>query len=424
MLRRLPAIMLGAALLVIAFSTGADFLFFILYLGLLVIGGSYVVTRFGLADLEAGYVLDRLHGHVGEVLQATYTVRNVGRLPKLWLEVHNACTLPVPLPGRALALGPRSERAWARRVPLVARGHFRVDPLLIRTGDPFGFFEASATVGGTAGIIVYPRVEALPRWRLPASSLEGSSAAPERTLQATPSVASIRPYAPGDAYNRIHWKSSARQQGLQVKEFELEQTADLWIFLDLDRRVQAGEGEESTLEAGVRVAAALCSHAVLENRAVGIIAAGHRMAMLPADRGARQHQKVMALLAAVGADGSTPLVETLLAGLPRVRRGMTVVIVTPSLERGWLQPLSALRTRGVASVVCLLDRAAFDAHGRRTRGLAAQPLALLADQDRVARAMGNALAEFDVPVYPILPGRKLGELLVGVGAGRQLGVRP
>jgi uncharacterized protein (DUF58 family) len=423
MLRRLPVIVGVAGLLLAAFSTGADYLFFLLYLGLLVAGGSYLVTRFGLSDLEAGYLLDRLQGHVGESLQATYTVRNTGRLPKPWLEVHNPSTLPVALPGRALALGPRSERAWTKRVVLIRRGHFRVDPLLVRTGDPFGLFEASATVGVGAAVVVYPRVEPLPRWRLPASTLDGTSATPERTLQATPLVTSIRPYAPGDAYNRIHWKSSARQRELQVKEFDLEQTADLWIFLDLDRRVQAGEGDESTLEAGVRVAAALSAHALNENRAVGIMAAGHHTALLPADRGARQHQKIMALLAAVGDDGVTPLVETLLVGLPRVRRGMTAVIITPSLQRDWLSTLGALRMRGVASVVCLLDRAAYDAHGRRARGLAAQPADLLAEQDRVARAMHHALAEYDVPLYPIVPGRKLGELLVGFGAMRQAGVR-
>jgi uncharacterized protein (DUF58 family) len=423
MLRRLPAIVGVAALTVAAFSTGADYLFFLLYLGLIVVGGAYLVTRFGLSDLEAGYLLDRLQGQVGESLQATYTVRNTGRLPKPWLEVHNPSTLPMPLPGRALSLGPRSERAWSRKVALVRRGHFRVDPLLVRTGDPFGLFEASATVGASAAVVVYPRVEPLPRWRLPASTLDGSSASPERTQQATPLVTSIRPYAPGDAYNRIHWKSSARQRELQVKEFDLEQTADLWIFLDLDRRVQAGEGDESTLEAGVRVAAALSSHALAENRAVGIIAAGHHTAMLPADRGPRQHQKVMALLAAVADDGISPLVETLIVGLPRVRRGMTAVIVTPSIERDWLPPLGALRMRGVASVVCLLDRAAYDAHGRRSRGLPAQTAELLAEQDRVARAMIHALAEYDVPVYPIVPGRKLGELLVGQGAMRQAGVR-
>ena len=56
------------------------------------------------------------------------------------------------------------------------RGHFRIEPLHIRTGDPFGFFEAAATVGQGVSLIVYPRIEALPMWRLPSASLEGSHA--------------------------------------------------------------------------------------------------------------------------------------------------------------------------------------------------------------------------------------------------------
>jgi len=109
--------------------------------------------------------------------------------------------------------------------------------------------------------------------------------------------------------------------------------------------------------------------------------------------------------------------------LPRVRRGMSAVIVTPSLERDWLAPLGALRMRGVASVVCLLDRAAYDEHDRRANGRAPMPATVLADQARVARALGHALAEFDVPVFGIVPGLRLGELLVTQGAGRQAGVR-
>ena len=415
MLRRLPIVLVFATLLVAAFSTGADFLFFLVYLGIVVVGGAYVVTRFGLSDLEAGYALDRVAGAVGETLRVTYTVRNAGRFPKLWLETYNPSTLPVQLPGRALALGPRAERAWAARVPLAARGHFRVDPLIIRTGDPFGLFEASATVGTGTAVTVYPRVEAVPRWRLPASVLEGTSAMPERAHQTTPLVTSIRPYVAGDAYNRIHWKSSARHAELQVKEFDLQQTADLWIFLDLDRRVQDGAGDESTLEASVRVAAALASHALLENRAVGLTAAGHRVATLPADRGGRQHQKIMSLLAAVGADGSTPLVETLIAGLPRVRRGMTVVVITPSLERDWIRPLGSLRSRGISAAVCLLDRAAYDTHARRKAGRPPVAAEVLEDQERVARASRHALAEYDLPVYAIVPATRLGELLVSRG---------
>src|SRR5918999_1977767 len=355
MFRRLQLGILALALVIAAFATGADFLFFLLYLGLLVIGGAYLVTRFGLADLEAGYAIDRLHAQVGENLSVTYTVRNAGQLPKLWLEVNNPSTLPVALPGRALFLRSRGERSWIARAPLTMRGHYRVDPLHIRTGDPFGFFEASAAVGSGVGITVYPRIEPLPRWRIPATSLEGTHASPERTLQSTPLVTSIRPYVPGDAYNRIHWKSTARQGELQVKEFDLEQTADAWLFLDLDRMVQTGSGEESTIEAGVRAAASIAAQALVENRAVGFTAASHRTAVLPADRGGAQQHKIMAHLSAVRADGPAPFVEVLIQGLPRLRRGMTAVIITPSLARDWGRPLSALRTPGVGCVVVHLD---------------------------------------------------------------------
>jgi uncharacterized protein (DUF58 family) len=415
MIRRLEVLALAIVLLIAAFSTGADFLFFVLYLGVLVVGGAYVLTRFGLSDLEAGYSLDRLQGRVGERLAATYTLRNTSQIPKFWLEAHTPSTLPIALPGRAVALGPRDERSWIARVPLTRRGHYRVDPLVIRTGDPLGLFEASAAVGAGATITVYPRVEALPRWRLPSAAIEGTHSQPERTMQATPLVTSIRPYLPGDAYNRIHWKMSARQQELQVKEFDLEQTADVWLFLDLERSVHTGVGDESTVESAVRIAASIAAKAIVENRAVGMSASGHRVAVLPADRGKRQHQKVMNMLAAVVDDGQIPLAESLVQGLPRLRRGMTAVVVTPSTERDWVRPLAALRARGVAAVVCLLDELAYDELGREESGEDPLPSDEREQRARARRAIRHALAEYDLAVHTIVPDRALGELLVSRG---------
>lgn len=138
MLRRLQLGVLALALVIAALSTGAPFLFFLLYLAIVVVGGAYLLARFGLSDLEAGYVLDRAQAEVGEPLRVTYTLRNLSRLPKLWLEAYNPSTLPVGLPGRALALGPRTEKSWAARVRLTRRGQYRIDPLTLRTADPFG----------------------------------------------------------------------------------------------------------------------------------------------------------------------------------------------------------------------------------------------------------------------------------------------
>jgi uncharacterized protein (DUF58 family) len=415
MLRRLPAIVLAGALLIAALSTGSEPLFFLLYLSIIVVGGSYVLTRFGLVDLEVGYVLDRQHAEVGDTLRATYTVRNTGRLPKPWLEVYGRSTLPVPLPGRALALGPRSERAWMVHVPLTRRGHYRVEPLSIRTGDPFGLFESVAQVGQPATVIVYPRVELLPGWRLPPAALVGSHSNPERTLQTTPHVTSIRPYAPGDAYNRIHWPSSARHGDLQVKEFDLEQTADVWLFLDLESSAQAGSGDESTLEYGVRAAASMAARALSENRSVGMTAGGGGMLILPSDRGARQYQKVMQLLAAVQADGRRPFRDVLVESIGRLRRGMTAIVISPSTDRSWIRPLVALRGRGVKVVLTLLEGEAFDEQHRRMRRLPPLEATELEARRRAQRAMLHEVAEQDLDHVTLGPARPLAEQLVTAG---------
>jgi len=414
-LRRLQLLILAVVLVVAAFSTGEPFLFFLLYLALLIGGGSYVLTRLGLSDLEAGYAVSQLSGHVGDKLRVTYTLRNTGRLPKPWLEVHNPTTLPGGLPGRALAIGGRSERSWLVRMPLSRRGHFRVEPLQIRTGDPFGFFEAAATVGQGVGVVVYPRIEALPMWRLPPASIEGSHASPERTLQTTPLATTVRPWAPGDSMNRIHWRSTARFGEIQVKEFDLEQTADAWLFLDLEHGVQTGSGDESTTEAAVRVAASIADKALAENRAVGITVNAHRTTVLPADRGGRQRLKILQLLAAVEADGRTPLAESLVTTIGRLKRGMTAIVVTASQDPSFIRPLATLRGRGIAAVVVLLDpdafaRAALDA-GTADAPPASRSLQEAEVQRQKARAIRYALAEYELPTYVVGPGRPLAEVL-------------
>ena len=164
--------------------------------------------------------------------------------------------------------------------------------------------------------------------------------------------------------NRIHWKTTARHGEIQVKEFDLEQTADAWIILDLQRGIQTGRGDDSTVETAIRAAASIADRALQENRALGMTVNAGRTAFLPPDRGGRQHLKVMQLLAAVEADGATPLVEALITTVGRLRRGMTAVIITASLDPAWVRPLAALRVRGVACVVVTLDAAAFDQMGR------------------------------------------------------------
>jgi uncharacterized protein (DUF58 family) len=126
--------------------------------------------------------------------------------------------------------------------------------------------------------------------------------------------------------------------------------------------------------------------------------------VLPADRGARQRLKILQLLAAVEADGRTPLAESLVTGLSRIRRGMTAIVITASQDPSFIRPLASLRSRGIASVIVLLDPAAL------------APPSPGGDEAELlrkrARALRHAVAEYELPTVTIGPARDLGEVLV------------
>jgi hypothetical protein len=141
------------------------------------------------------------------------------------------------------------------------------------------------------------------------------------------------------------------------------------------------------------------------------------MAVLPSDRGSRQHLKIMQLLAAVDGDGTTPLVETLVTTAPRLRRGMTAIVITSSTDPTWIRPIASLRSRGIATVVVCVDAAAFERVDRAERARLGEEVAvdIAADEQRAqrARALRHALAEFELKVHTVLPGQTLAEALVG-----------
>jgi len=292
--------------------------------------------------------------------------------------------------------------------PLDTKGSsiYRLGALRVRTGDPFGLFSTEMQVGQPTSVVVFPEVVPLPHWRLPPSPIDGTTPARRRFEAATPLVSSVRPYVHGDAINRIHWLSSARHSELLVKEFDLEQAADLWILLDLDRGVHAGIGNDASVETAVTVAASVAMRTLADNRAVAMTASARRIQVHQPDRGPRVEHKLLHLLANVQADGGHSLAEVLTATLPTLRRGMTLCIITGSTDRTWVRGLSALRRRGVAALVILLDRASYI-------GVEAD------DQSRAElAAVRHALAEYDITHRLVRRGDDIAEAIGGRARAR------
>jgi uncharacterized protein (DUF58 family) len=234
----------------------------------------------------------------------------------------------------------------------------------ITTGDPFGFFKYTTKYGRPQQILVYPRATELPNFYVPPANLPGEGRFRRRTHYVTPNASGVRQYAPGDAFNRIHWRSTARTGEMMVKTFELDPASDIYIVLDLERRVQAGEGEESTEEYAVTVAASLARHYLVQNRSVGLITFGKDLRVIEPERGGQQMTRVLETLAIASAQGDAPLGNLLVEEQRRFGRHTTLIVVTASTDDQWLTAIQSLTQRGVRAAVVLVDPSSFGATQR------------------------------------------------------------
>jgi len=321
---------------------------------------------------------------MGKTYEERFVVRNTGLLPKLWLEVRDLSDLPGHQASQVInSFGARRERGWTVRTLCRQRGRFTLGPITLTTGDPFGLFKMQRELPQTSTIVVYPAIVELAAFATPSGQLPGGDALRRRTHYVTTNVRGVRDYAPGDSFNRIHWPSSARKERLIVKEFELDPMADIWLFLDMDKSVQAElrwepvperrepallwrkrprlELAPTTEEYGVTITASLAKHFIVRNRAVGLVAYAQHREVIPADRGERQLSKILETLAVIKGGGKIPLAQVMAAEGMHLGRGTTVVVITSSTDKDWGIASHHLEQRGLRMIAVLI---APDSFGR------------------------------------------------------------
>lgn len=351
---------LWLATLGIALTGGWSVMYRVSYVVLLLILVSWAWTFVGVRTLSVERRTRTQRAQVGGLFEEWIAVDNTSLLPKPWLELRSHSDLAGHSIGQGLFLGPRARRSWLLRTECAVRGKFTVGDIACTTGDPFGLFQRAVRFSSEATVLVLPRtVTFVGPGQIP-GQLPGGARQSGHVPFVTPVASGVREYQPSDPYHRIHWPSTARTGRLMVKEFELDPYADVWIVLDLDSQVHRGTGPESTEEYAVTLAASLMQHFLLENRAVGLIAQGE---FLPPDRGYRQIDKALEILALARANRRERLADTLAAESLRLRPQATTCIVTPSADASWATVSRELSYRGVRTIAVLLDASTFGPGG-------------------------------------------------------------
>lgn len=329
----------------------------------------------------------------GEAARIDLTVTSTRRRAEGPLLIED--TLPYALGSRPRfvlrGLGPAWERTVTYPVRSDIRGRFAVGPLNLRVTDPFGLVERRRDIGGTAELVVTPRVLPLPAIPLSGGWQGAGEHRPQAFASGSAEDVSVREYRRGDDLRRVHWRSSARTGDLMVRREEQPWEAHATVVLDNRVQSHRGRGPASSFEAAVVAAASLVVH--LE-----------------------QHGYAVQLVTATGAEAE---------GADTALRRLAVLDLTqrPSLDTGW----SGDQARGGVVVAVLGAHASGDTQAlRRIRHDAGAALAVVLDVQQWTAARDGA-----GPGAAAAPLLSLGWRAAGVGprdrldtAWRDLGRSP
>ena len=372
--------LLGLSLFALAI-TGAEVYSRLAYVWAILLAGNWIWAFFSLQGINIMRRPRLRRAHLGQIYEERFEIQNLGRIPRLWLEVRDLSPLPGTRGSHVVTLiGGRQRRAYLARSRLMQRGIFSLGPTIIASGDPFGMFPVEYQIPVEDTLLVYPLMVDVQSFPNPPGVLTGGEALHQRTHYVTPNAAGVREYAPGDSLNRIHWPTTVRRDRLMVKEFELDPQADIWIFVDAEKTAHASmpysiadlsknvflqeQLEEiklppATEEYAASIAASLGQFYLRKRRAVGLVVSGQMSTVLPPDRGGRQLGKILEALALFRAEGRLPLSGLLEAQARHISRGSTVVLITPTVREQFAFTLEYLTRRGLRPIVVLMDAETF-----------------------------------------------------------------
>jgi len=409
--RQILILSLALVSLAIALVTGRDLFYNLFYLWVALIAIAAGWAWLSLRGVRVARQTRGLIAQAGQIFSERLQLRNVSRFPKLWIEVRDDSDVPGHRAGQVLSgLGPNAQRTWAVRTPARQRGRYRLGPLTLVSGDPFGLFQVQRFLPQVNHIVILPYTAPIHGFYLSPGMTPGGEFLRRRTHYVTANAAGVRDYVHGDSLSRIHWKSTARRDRLMVKEFELDPLADLWLLVDGDSSTQAGRMPELVEELGehwydraapftlppvteeyiVSSAASLAQYFIRQDRSVGLVAYGSARTVVQPDRGERQLAKLLETLAVFRADGRTQLADALSLETDLLPRGATLVICTATWDTRWAALARGLKRRGVSVAAIIVDALTFG--GPRSSAGAAEALLSVGIPALVVRK-GDSLTE-------------------------------
>ncbi len=329
-------------------------------------GGMWLISYLWARALKRGLKLEREMRfgwlQVGDKLQERISLENDSRIPAIWVKVSDHSDLPGYNISTVSSVRSQWYHHWFTDGICNQRGIYTLGPTSLETEDPFGIYTVRVDYTTTVTMMVVPPVVPLLEIEIAPGARAGEGTSTGQGLEQTVSAGSVREYAPGDSLRHVHWPTTAHKGEPYVRVFDFSPASDWWVLLDMDPAVQAGEGQHSTEEHGVILAASLVNQGLKLGKAVGLITYGQNLIWHSPANGDSHLWTVLRSLATARSN-APPLGKLLTHIRGSLEQRTSLVIITPNLNSEWINSLGLLKRSGVVPTVLLLNPVSFGGVG-------------------------------------------------------------
>jgi len=244
------------------------------------------------------------------------------------------------------------------------RGRYALSEAHVERYSPAGLWALRSTIAGQSEVRVYPNlVQERNRMASLFLNREGAGIHAQRQVGKGREFEQLRDYQPGDSYEDIHWKATARRGHPITKMFQIERTQEVYVVVDASRlsartlpTENAEEGSESQLEHVLRAALLLGMVAEKQGDFFGLVTFSDRVhSFIRASKGRGHFMSCREALCTLQPQLVNPDYEELCTLLRlRLRRRALVVFLTnvddPILAESLTRNLELLSNRHLVLV--------------------------------------------------------------------------
>jgi uncharacterized protein (DUF58 family) len=230
---------------------------------------SFIYGRLALHRLTVDRKLPA-HLHAGQPVRVDVSVANLRRWLGVWaIRVDDAVdrdganaeeqsTVSVFFP----RIAARESRHASYGGLLPRRGRYRFGPLRVSTRFPMGLVRHSVVLDEHAELVVHPQLGKLSEgWTQMMREYEAGSQRLTRRGLLEADFYGLREWRTGDSPRWIHWRTSARQGSLVVRQFEQRLSQNLALLVDLWQSDDPSDAQLERVETAVSFVATLIAEA-------------------------------------------------------------------------------------------------------------------------------------------------------------------